>query len=178
MEWLVPAVVVVLLGAGAVLQRRLARLRAAAREAWPAVERQIQVRHELVSALVHGVRADLPAPAWGALLRARDRAAAVPAELAEIGRAEAALTAAVQSLLALGLAHAALRSDAVFLRSLAALRMQATDMDAAWAAFNAAALDYNAARRRMPAALVAATLNFHPIPSVASATSEGPIASA
>jgi hypothetical protein len=91
-----------------------------------------------------------------------------------MGKAETELTSRLQALLALGLAHPALRSEAAFLRVLAALRMQAADMDSARLAFNQAALGYNAARRRMPAALVAASMNFHPIPTFDASTVDAP----
>jgi LemA protein len=130
----------------------LVRTRRQVDEAWAGVGRQLGRRHELVPALVEGLRGRSGIDRERLREIGAARAAAVEAdEPGAIERAEARLTGALAGVAAL--ADERLR---------AALAAVEADLDEARRTYNAGVRRYNVRTRRFPALLFARQLAFEP----------------
>lgn len=162
MEWVIPAVLVVLLAAGGLIRARLRRLRLAAIEAWPPLAARLQHRHGLVAPLAQALQ-DLPRKAQKpvqALLQARKAALAADLSPMAAGIAEQGLETAIINALIQGEAFPD-QVDAARLAQLTeAFEAAAREITQAAEAFNQAVFTYNMATNRSPAILVAKLLNY------------------
>lgn len=162
MEWVIPAVLVVLLAWGGLIRARLRRLRTAAIEAWPPLAVRLQRRHGLVAPLAQALQ-DLPRKAQKpvqALLNARKAALVADLSPMAAGKAEQALETAIINALTQGEAFPD-QVDATRLAQLTeAFEAAALEISEAAEAFNQAVFTYNMAAVRTPAILVAKLLNY------------------
>lgn len=162
MEWVIPAVLVVLLAWGGLIRARLRRLRLAAVEAWPPLAAALRRRHGLVAPLAQALES-LPRKAQKPLhVLAKARKAALVAELSPqaAGVAERALETAIIDAIIHGEAFPD-QVDAARLAQLAqAFEAVAGEITAAAEAFNQAAFAYNTACSGGPALAVARGLNY------------------
>jgi LemA protein len=162
MEWVIPAVLAIILAWASWIHARLRRLRREAVNAWPPLATLLQRRHGLVGALVQALqdlprRAQKPVQALG-----RARQAALMADLSPLAasRAERALETAIANALAEAEAHPD-RVDAARLRQIAgALEALAADIAAAAEAFNREVFAYNMACVGVPAILLVKLMNI------------------
>lgn len=162
MEWVVPAVLVVLLAWAGWIRARLLRLRRTAVEAWPPLAALLHRRHGLVTPLAQALQ-NLPRKAQKpvqALLAARN--AAVVADLSPMaaGVAEQALESAIINAVTQGEAHPDQVDGARLSQIAAAFEQVASEITAAAEAFNQAAFAYNTASMGAPAILIARWLNY------------------
>ena len=162
MEWVIPAVLVVLLAWATLIRGRLRRLRMAAIQAWPPLAAQLQRRHGLVTPLAQALQ-DLPRRAQKpvqTLLAARTRALVADLSPMAAGVAEQALEAAIINAVVQGEAFAD-QVDAARLAQIArSLEEVAREISSVAGAFNEAAFAYNTACAGTPAILVAQALNY------------------
>lgn len=169
MEWVVPAILVVVLLAGVMIHRGIAVSRRVALAAWPPLALALRRRHELAGQLAQAARA------WPvqeqrpvqAMLKARD--AAIQAELSPAAAAEAerALGAAI------GRVVAAAGVEPRIQRLVPALEGAEQEISAAAQAFNRAALAHNQACLRAPGIFVAKAMNVATIPYFALHAEDG-----
>jgi len=165
MEWVLPAILVLLSGWGALLHRRLSALRQAAISAWSPLDAGLRQRHDLVAPLAQALQA-LPAKEQQpiqAMIKARNAAIAADLSPLRAGQAEAALGAAIRAVIALAKGRAELESDARLRRLMPLLEGRERDIAAAEAGFNRAALTYNQACSRGPSFVVAKLMSFFQI---------------
>jgi LemA protein len=165
MEWVVPAVLVVVFLWGSVIYRRLAGLRREAVAAWPPLEAKLRQRHEVISHLVQALQA-LPAKQQKpvqALLKARNAAIVADLSPAAAGDAEWNLGVAIQRALALTAGHPQLQADPRLLRLAPLLDRLEREIAEAGAGFNQAALAFNQASFRAPGIFVAKLMNLHAV---------------
>lgn len=146
-EWVIPAVALLLLVWGIIIHRRLVALREVAVAAWSEAEAAFRKRHEMVSRLIEKAGGALGAEAKSirAVAEAR-RLAATAQDPERIGKAEAALSLAIERLLARASGHADLKADAGFLRLQARLPDMQVEIETARDVFNEAVEDFNHAR--------------------------------
>jgi hypothetical protein len=162
MEWVIPAVLVILLAWGTAIRSRLRRLQQEATGHWSPLAEVLRRRHGVAASLIRALQ-DLPRKAQKPVQAlAKARTAALVADLSPMaaGVAEKGLETAIVNALAQADAHPD-QVDAIRLDQLAhALEALAADITAAAEAFNHAAFTYNAACADAPAILVARLLNF------------------
>lgn len=162
MEWVIPAILVLLSGWGALLHRRLSALRRSAISAWSPLEAGLRQRHDLVAPLAQALQG-LPAKEQQpvqAMIKARNAAIAADLSPLRAGRAEAALGAAIQAVISLAREKAALEGQAKLQRLLPLLDGAERDIAAAEVEFNHGALVYNRACSHGPSYIVARLMSF------------------
>lgn len=168
MEWVIPAVVLLLLIWGAVVHRRLVAMRDLATQGWSEIDALFHQRQDLVRRLLDQLEGHLPAGARPvrALTDAR-KAAANAQSPASIGRAESVLGAAIARVLALAEADAALRSDAGLRRLRADFAELDGRIDERAQFFNEAVDDFNTERAGFPGGFLTYVVNLPPIERLA-----------
>ncbi|MBS7789074.1 LemA family protein [Roseococcus sp. SDR] len=165
MEWVIPAVLVVLLGWGTLIRARLKRLHTAAVEAWPPLAAALQRRHALVTPLVKTLE-PLPRKSQRPLQNlVKARKAALVADLSPqaAGAAEHALETAIIEALIHGEAFPDQVDTARLAQFADAFEQAAERISAAAEAFNEAAFAYNSACVGSPVTLVAKLSNYWPL---------------
>lgn len=164
MEWVIPAVAVLLLIGVVVVRGRILALQSAAAGIWSGLDALLQRRHDLIRPLVEIVQRQ--APREGRLvdkvLAARKRATAAHAPPA-IGRAEGVLGAEVQALFERAETLPDLGSRAEFRRIKAQFEDMGRRIAAAQGTYNAAARSYNTARLGLPGALLSLLIRLEPL---------------
>jgi len=161
MEWVIPAVALLLLIWGAFVHRRLVSLRETATQVWSDVDAGFRQRQELIPRLLQKIQGhlDMEGKPVRALNDAR-RAAGQAQTPDAIGKAEATLDAAIDRVLVLAAGKPELAADAGFRR----LQSNLPEMEKRLAAlrrhFNDSVEDYNAARLGFPGAFLAYVVNF------------------
>jgi LemA protein len=163
LEWLIPAILV-LLGLWIVLiHRRLTAMRRTAIATWEPLEAPLRQRHALVGPLVQLVLADDPKqkPLTETLIQTRKAALQADLSPEAAGKVETALAVAMQRVLDLAHTHPELGADLTFLRISASFEELGDEIAAAGDAFNHAALAYNRAAVSAPDILVARYASFH-----------------
>lgn len=165
MEWVIPAILAVVMAFGVLIHRRLDKLRREAFLAWPALEAKLRQRHDLIAQLAWAFQA-LPArerkPAQ-AMIKARDAATRADLSPTAAGAAEQAIAAAISQALSVALKHPDLVADPKLLHLVPLLEGLEREIAQAGAAFNHAALAFNQASFRAPGILVAKTMNLRPV---------------
>lgn len=162
MEWVIPAVLVLLMGWGALIRARLRRMRHEAVSAWPALETLLRRRHGLITPLAQ-IFQSLPQRAQKpiqAMIKARNAAALADLSPVAAGKRELALSAAIDNVRSLAEAHPELSGEGRLGQILAAIDALDEEIIAAQDGFNGLAHQYNLACARGPAAVVAKLLNF------------------
>lgn len=124
-EWVVPAVALLLLIWFWSVHRRLKALRGEATQLWSELEARLQRRHDLVPVLVDTVGQAVKPKALQAVSDAR-KLAALAQTPERIGKAEAALAAAIGQVLEMAEADPGLRANAGFRR----LRTELAELEA------------------------------------------------
>lgn len=124
-EWVIPAVAVVLLLWLLSIHRRLKMLKSDAAQLWQELEARLRRRHDLVPVLVETAGQVMRPKVVQAVSDAR-RLAATAESPESIGKAEAALAAAIDKVLELAKARPELQADASFRR----LRAEFTELEA------------------------------------------------
>lgn len=165
-----PFLVFAALAGGAVLlwalaiYNRLVRLRQHVRESWSDIDVQLKRRHDLVPNLVATVRgyAAHERSVFEEVARLRAAAAGSGSSPRGASVAEAPLSAALGSLLAVAEKYPALKADAHFLALQRELAETEDRIAAARRFFNANVRDYNSLREQFPSALVAGAGGFAP----------------
>jgi hypothetical protein len=165
MEWVIPAVLVLLMGWGALIRARLRRMRHEAVSAWPALEALLRRRHGLITPLAQ-VFQSLPQRAQKpiqAMVKARNAAALADLSPVAAGKREQALSVTIDGVLALAEGRPELSGDARLHQIVASLNALDEAIAAAQDRFNRIAHDYNLACAAGPAVFVAKLLNFRKI---------------
>lgn len=162
MEWVVPAVLVLLLAWGGLIRSRLRRLRLEATSAWPPLEALLRRRHGLVSPLIQALQTLPPKEQKPvqALLKARKGAALADLSPLAAGKAEMSLATAIENVRTLAGQHPELADEARFRQTLAALDALDEEIAAAQDSFNRAVYVYNLACVAVPAIIIAKYMNF------------------
>jgi len=163
MEWVLLAIVVVVVGWLIMSYNGLVAMRQRASQAESDIDVQLKQRHDLVPNLVEIVKG-YAAHEKGTLesvIQLRNAAMSAP-NPAQAAQSEQALTGAIGRLIALGEAYPDLKANANF----QALQEQLTDVENKLAAsrrfLNNAVSEYNAAIESFPAALFARNFGFQP----------------
>jgi hypothetical protein len=162
MEWVIPAVLVLLLGWGTLIHGRLRRLRHEAVSAWPPLETLLRRRHGLITPLAQLFQS-LPQKAQKpvqAMIKARNAAALADLSPFAAGKREQALSAAIDGVRALAEGRPELSGEARLHQILASLDALDEEIAAAQDGFNRTVHDYNLACASGPAVIVAKFLNF------------------
>lgn len=162
LEWLIPAILLVLGLWIALIHRRLTNMRRAAIATWDPLEVQLRRRHDLVAPLIQLALSHAPKQKnlTEALFQARN--AALRADLSPdlAGRAEIKLAGAMQRVLDLARSYPDLTADLTFRRIQSQFEQLGEEITLAGDAFNEAALAYNRAAISVPAILVAKYANL------------------
>lgn len=163
-EWVVPAVALLLLIWLATAHRRLIALRDVAMQAWAEVDDGFRRRHDLVSRLVEKTEGHLDKRdrSVQALVDAR-KAAATASTLAALGKAEVTLNMAIEKVLASAGSRPELLDDAGFRRLRSELPEMERRLEALRRDFNEVVEDYNRARAGFPAGLLTYVVNLPPL---------------
>lgn len=164
-EWVVPAVALLLLVWAVIAHRRLVAMREVAAQVWSEIDAQFRQRQDLIPRLLQVVRshhADPGQKAVQALTEAR-RAAAGAQSPAEIGRAEAALSSALDAVLAWAETQAGLAADTGFCRLRSEFQDMESGIEASRRLFDDTVEDYNAARKGFPAILLIYLVSLPPL---------------
>lgn len=162
LEWLVPAIIVVL-GLWIVFtHQRLKGKRQAAIATWDPLEAVLRQRHDLVAPLIQAALAHAPKQKnlTDALLQARNAALRAGLSPDATGQAEIQLEAAIQRVLNLARTLPELNADLTFRRIQRRCEQLEEEITAAGDAFNEAALAYNRAALTVPTILVAKYANL------------------
>lgn len=162
LEWLIPAILLVLGLYIALTHRRLTSMRRAAIATWDPLEAVLRQRHDLVAPLIQLVLAQAPKQKnlTDALLQARNAALRADLSPDAAGRAEIQLAAAMQRVLDLARTHPELTADLTFRRIQSRFEQLGEEIAVAGDAFNDAALAYNRSAISVPAILVAKYANL------------------
>jgi len=174
MEWVIPALALVILCLGVWAHRQLSGLRRAVEPAWIELDAALRRRHDQFSPLIQLLRGQLRGKTKGldAATQARKMATESGLSPESTAKAEQALTRAIEPLLALAEGNAEFAADPRFRRMVAALADAQGDIETAAAAFNLAVLRYDAAKRRGLNLVVAKLLNFTDIEFFAATKAE------
>ncbi|MEI6158308.1 MAG: LemA family protein [Roseococcus sp.] len=162
MEWVIPAILVIIALWATATHRRLVRLRQAAFDAWPRLEATLRARHDLLSYIAQIVLTHAPKEKKLVEAMTAARTAAMKTELSpnEAGMAERRLAVAVEHVTALERTYPDLQANLTFRRLHDQLTKRAEAIAEAREAFNMAALDFNAAAMGVPAIFVAKYMNL------------------
>lgn len=167
-EWVIPAVAVVLLLWAKIVHGRLIAARDVALEIWSEIDAKFRERHDLASRLLQKVEGVLGSEnrsvqaVTGAL-----RAAATAQDPEAIGKAEVALGASLGSVLAKAGAHPAFEGDAGFRRLQSKLAEMENEIEASRREFNEAVENFNHARTGFPAGFLTYVINLPPLDRLA-----------
>ncbi|MBX9749908.1 MAG: LemA family protein [Roseococcus sp.] len=163
LEWLIPAILVVLGLWIALTHVRLSGMRRAAIATWDPLEMLLRQRHDLVAPLIQLVLAHLPKQKklTDTLLQARNAALGADLSPDATGRAELHLATAMQRVLDLERTHPELGAELTFRRIRASFEELDAEIALAGEAFNEAALCYNRAAVSIPAILVVKYAGLH-----------------
>lgn len=162
MEWVIPAMLVLLLVWASLTRARLRRLRQEAVAAWPPLEALLRQRHGLITPLAQALQTlapKTPRPVQ-AMINARKTAAIADLSPRVAGHAEQNLAAAIEGVRSLADRHTELSHEPRFQQILASLDALAEDIAAAQDRFNSAVYAYNLACVGIPAIIVAKYLSF------------------
>ena len=159
MEWIIIAVVVVLVLVVIGIYNRLVGLRQNVNQGVADIDAQLRQRHDLIPNLVNTVKgyATHEKTTLDEVIEARNRAAQGGPDSAS----EAQLRVALDKLLALGEAYPDLKASANFQELQSELADTEDKLAAARRALNAAVSRYNTGRESFPAVLFAGALGFH-----------------
>lgn len=162
LEWLIPAILLVLGLSIGLIHRRLSVMRRAAIATWDPLEVMLRQRHDLVAPLIQLAltHARKQKNLTDALLQARNAALRADLSPEAAGRAELQLAAAMQRVLDLGRTHPDLTADLTFRRIQSRFEALGEEITMAGDTFNEAALAYNRAAISVPAILVAKYANL------------------
>jgi LemA protein len=161
--WIVLAIVVAIAVAIAVLYNRLVKARQMAAEGWSGIDVQLKRRADLVPNLVETVKgyAVHERDLFTEVTRLRSEVAAVDeGDVADRGRLEGMLSAALGRLLALAEAYPALKADGNFRDLQSELAKVEDDIQMARRYYNGATRNLNVAVQSFPSNLVASTFGF------------------
>jgi hypothetical protein len=162
LEWLFPAILLILGIWITLTHRRLTQLRRDAVMAWEPLEALLRQRHGLVAPLVQTVRTHAPEgrKLTEALIQARQAAQRMDLSPNATGEAEIRFATAMQRVLMFAQAHPDLAGEVTFRRIQAGFDELDKDIAAARDDFNARALTYNRAATTAPSILVARYANL------------------
>jgi LemA protein len=157
LEWLIPAILVVLGLWIAMIRQRLSRLRREAIAIWEPLELALRERHELVPPLAQLALARAPERKNIAEAMLQARTAAFRADLSPeaAGQVELRLAQTMRRVLALAPTHPELATDLTFRRIEARFAELEEEIAAAGEAYNEAAFGYNRAAMSLPEIVVA-----------------------
>ena len=160
MEWIILAVVVVLVLVVIAIYNRLVGLRQNVNQGVADIDAQLRQRHDLIPNLVNTVKgyATHEKTTLDEVIEARNRAA----QGGPNSENEAQLRVALDKLLALGEAYPDLKASANFQELQRELADVEDKLAAARRALNAAVSRYNTGRESFPAVLFAGALGFQP----------------
>jgi len=163
MEWVIPAVVVGIVGWLLLTYNRMVSLRQTTMQAFADIEVQLKQRHDLVPNLVETVKgyASHESKTLEAVIAARNKATSAQSP-AEMGAAEGALTGALGRIFALAEAYPDLKADANFRQLQAELSDLENKIAAARRFLNNAVQEYNTSIQQLPAVLIADMAGFKP----------------
>jgi LemA protein len=156
MEWVIPAVALLLLILGVFTRSRLTTLQQEAAQGWSDADALLRLRHDLVPRLVEVLKGRIARDrkALDGVMAARGRAVAARTP-ADIGKAEAALGAAIGKIFEVVEENAGLKDDPDLRR----LRSELSGIESRIAksarAYNDAAREYNKARIGFPGGFLA-----------------------
>jgi LemA protein len=157
LEWLIPAILLVLGVWMALIRQRLSRLRREAIATWEPLELALRERHDLVPPLAQLAMAQVPERKnlTEAMLQARTAAFRADLSPDATGLVELRLAEAMRRVLMLARTHPELATDLTFRRIQARFEALEEEIAAAGEAYNAAAFHYNRAAMGLPEIVVA-----------------------
>lgn len=160
-EWILPAIAVLLVVWGTIIRGRLVALQGAAVQAWADVDDLLRRRHDLVSRLVETVRGRVKRErkTLDGVIAARGRAATEEAP-ASIAKAEEALTTAIAKVFEVVEENPDLAADAGIVRLRSEFSAAESRILKAARHFNETAREYNDARLGFPGAFLAYVIRF------------------
>lgn len=163
MEWIILAIIVVIVLTVIGIYNRLVGLRASCRQGWADIDAGLRQRHDLIPNLVNTVQgyASHEKSALEAVIVARNNALGARSS-GETQGAEAVLAGTLKNLFALAEAYPDLKANTNFQTLQHELADVEDKLAAARRAFNAASADYNAGIESFPAVLFAGALGFKP----------------
>ncbi|MDB5414834.1 MAG: rane protein [Rubritepida sp.] len=161
MEWVIPAVAVLLLAWCLVTYNRLVALRRVATQAWADIEVELRRRHDLVPNLVETVKGHVAdeSKLLDAVIRARNQATLAQSP-ETIGKAEAALTSTIRRVVKLAKVYPTLKADAGFQQLKSRLSELEDWLDDARRFFNNSVQENNTSLGQLPAVLLADACGF------------------
>lgn len=165
MEWVTPALALVVLCVIAWIYRQLSGLRRAVEPAWLHLDAALRRRHDQLSPLIRLLREELPGKirSLDAATQARKMATGSGLSPEHTAIAEHALTRAIEPLLALAENHAHLAANPHYGRMVAVMNASQAEIATAASVFNQAVLRYGAAKRRGLNLVMARLFNFSDI---------------
>lgn len=163
LEWLIPAILVVLGLWIAMIRQRLSRLRREAIVTWEPLELALRERQELIPPLAQLALAQAPERKnlTDALLQARTAAFRADLSPEAAGQVELRLAEAMRRVLALARTHPDLAADLTFRRIKARFGELEDEIAVAAQAYNEAAFGYNRAAMSLPEIVVAKYTGLH-----------------
>lgn len=163
-EWVVPAVAVLLLIWAVTVHRRLTALRDMAAQTWAEIDDGFRRRHDLVSHLVEKTEGHLDRRdrSIQALIEAR-KVAATASTLAALGKAEVLLNAAIEKVLASAGSRPELQGDPGFRRLQSEFPEMESRIEGSRRVFNEVVEDYNRVRTSFPTGLLIYFIPFPPL---------------
>jgi LemA protein len=160
-NWLIIAIVVVVLFVGIILYNKLASLRVRADSAWADIDAQLKRRYDLIPNLVETVKGYASHEKETFERVTEMRAAAINAQgVAEQAQAENMLTQALRSVFAVAENYPELRASENFNQLQGSLVEVEDKIQAARRYYNAVVRDYNTAVHVVPSSLVAFLFSF------------------
>ncbi len=163
-EWVMPAVALLLLVWSVFVYRRLAAMRDAAVQAWSEIDALFRQRQDMISLLLRKIQGSLDPEGKSVRTLAEVRRLAANAQSPDaIGKAEAMLSTAIERVLGLAEAQAGLQTDADFRRLRSEFPEMENSIEASRRFFNEAVEDFNAARLGFPAAFLTYVVSFPPL---------------
>lgn len=174
-EWIVPAVAVLLVVWGMVTRGRLITLRQAAEVAWTETDEKLRRRHDRVSRLADAVGGRMPREKklLDAILAAR-RVAASQQEPQTIGKAEGALSLAIARFFEKVDENSEVRADPGLQRLRADFSALESEIGRSARAFNDAARAYNDTRMGFHGTLLGYIARFEVLPYYATVEAKPP----
>lgn len=156
----------VLLGYGIWLYNRLVNDRNTVLAAWSDIDVQLKRRHDLIPKLIDAVRAysayeQATLARVTELRRCTERARQMEVNPAQVGKAEARLTSALQGLLVLAESYPDLKASTQFTQLQAEISIVEGDIQYARRYYNGAVKAYNVRVESFPGNLVAGMFRFH-----------------
>lgn len=160
--WIVMAIVAVVLAVAVVLYNRLVKARQMASEAWSGIDVQLKRRAELIPNLVATVKgyAAHERGLFESVTRLRTEAETAAGDVAERGRAEKALSAAISRLMAVAEAYPDIKASENFKALQGALASTEDEIQMARRYYNGAVRNLNVLVQSFPSTVVAQLFGF------------------